>query len=140
MNETNNGGPRIDDLRASIEGRRRDIAETISEIERRLQPGRLRQMAADRLYDATSAWRQDPMGQMEAWGRSSHSAARDGMDEPGGSRCRRLRGGMALGAQTIPLTSPDQAIAVDLEDGIGLLQKGHSDVSDRGPSGGFPRR
>ena len=69
MNETNNGGPRVDDLRASIEGRRRDIAETISEIERRLQPGRLRKMAADRLYDATSAWRQDPMGQMEAWGR-----------------------------------------------------------------------
>ena len=57
MNEAANGGPRVEDVRASIAGRRREIADTISEIERRLRPDRLRRMATDRLYDATAVWR-----------------------------------------------------------------------------------
>jgi len=63
------GAPQIDDLRLSIESRRKDIADTIAEIERRLRPDRIRRMAADRLYDATADLRKDPVGHLRAWSR-----------------------------------------------------------------------
>ena len=69
MSEENNGAPQIDDLRLSIESRRKDIADTIAEIERRLRPDRIRRMAADRLYDATADLRKDPVGHLRAWSR-----------------------------------------------------------------------
>ncbi|HLU53651.1 MAG TPA: hypothetical protein VK011_08680 [Acidimicrobiia bacterium] len=77
MNEAANGGPRVEDVRASIAGRRREIADTISEIERRLRPDRLRRMATDRLYDATAVWRENPVGQLEAWGRDALTRLRE---------------------------------------------------------------
>lgn len=77
MNDLSNGGPRVDDIRASIEGRRRDIAETVSEIERRLRPERLRHMAEERFYEITAAWREDPVGQVQAWGRDSLTRLRE---------------------------------------------------------------
>lgn len=60
-------GPQVSELRANIESTRREISTTISEIERRLSPQRMKERASDRFAEATAPWRQDPAGQLEAW-------------------------------------------------------------------------
>lgn len=54
------------ELRADIDHTRREIDLTVSEMEQRLSPSRLRHMAGDRFREMATPWREQPMEQAEA--------------------------------------------------------------------------
>lgn len=71
MNQENDTGHEgqdeiLEELRADIDHTRHEIDQTISEIEERLAPDRLRGLVTDRLREATSPWRERPAEQTEA--------------------------------------------------------------------------
>lgn len=71
MTNSRNGdnGARVEELRANMDRTRQDISRTISEIEARLRPDRMKNLAGDRVMEAMEPWRRDPMGQAQLVGR-----------------------------------------------------------------------
>lgn len=65
-NETNRHDETVEALRADIDHTRHEIDRTISEIEERLTPDRLRGMMSDSLREAAAPWRERPVQQTGA--------------------------------------------------------------------------
>lgn len=71
MNQENDTGHEspdetVEELRAEMAHTRREIDQTISEIEERLAPDRLKGLMTDRLREVASPWRERPAEQTEA--------------------------------------------------------------------------
>lgn len=81
---TGNGDPRrntaeetVQRLRADVDRARTRIDQTVTEIEARLAPDRLRQLVGERWRDASAPWRDRPGEQLEALSRETMTRLRE---------------------------------------------------------------